>query len=249
MDLNGKHILVTGASSGIGRQAAIDVSILGAKLTITGRNLTELKNTQAQLAGNNHCIIETDLTKAKQIKKLSTELKELDGIVHCAGIVKPIPVKFIKEQQIDEVFAINFKSVVLLNAELLQQKKINNAASIVLISTVSTLYPYFGGAIYIASKAALEGYCKTLALELSPKKIRVNILQPALVKTAIYQSTIDTAFSEEEMKKYEKQYPLGIGETEDVSNAVCYLLSEKSKWITGTCIPMDGGLTLGTLKP
>jgi NAD(P)-dependent dehydrogenase (short-subunit alcohol dehydrogenase family) len=188
------------------------------------------------------------LTNFEKVKELAGQLQALDGIVHCAGIVKPVPVKFIKEQQIDEVFSINFKSVVLLNAELLQHKKINNNASIVLISTISTLYPYFGGAIYIASKAALEGYGKTLALELSPKKIRVNILQPALVKTAIYQSTIDTAFSEEEMHKYEKQYPLGIGETEDVANAVCYLLSEKSKWITGTCIPMDGGLTLGTLK-
>ena len=160
-----------------------------------------------------------------------------------------MPAKFISEQQLDEVFSINFKSVVLVNAQLLQQKKINNAASIVLISTISTLHPYFGGGIYIASKAALEGYGRTLALELAGKKIRVNILQPALVRTAIYQSTIETAFSEEEMHKYEKQYPLGIGEPGDVSNAVCYLLSERSKWITGTCVPMDGGLTLGNLKP
>ena len=248
MNLNGKYILVTGASSGIGRQIAVDAADLGAKLIITGRNPNELKKTLSQLKGNHTCI-KADLTKADEIKKLSTELSQLDGIVHCAGIVKPVPVKFIKEQQIDEVFSINFKSIVLLNAELLQQKKINNNASIVLISTISTLYPYFGGAIYIASKAALEGYGKTLALELSTKKIRVNILQPALVKTAIYQSTIQSTFSEEEMKKYEKQYPLGIGEVQDVANAVCYLLSEKSKWITGTCIPMDGGLTLGTLKP
>src|ERR1700752_2722925 len=249
MNLNGKHILVTGASSGIGRQIAIDVSKLGACVTITGRNSDELKNTYNQLVGKNHNLIECDLTIADEIKKLSTQLKELDGITHCAGIVKPVPTKFINEQQIDEVFSINFKSVVLLNAQLLQQKKINNNASIVLISTISTIHPYFGGAIYIASKAALEGYGKTLALELVSKKIRVNILQPALVKTAIYQSTIDTAFSAEEMQKYEKQYPLGIGETEDVANAACYLLSEKSKWITGNCIPMDGGLTLGNLKP
>ena len=249
MNLNGKHILITGASSGIGRQIAIDASSLGATVTITGRNQTELKNTYTQLTGKNHSIIECDLTKTDDIKKLSTGLKELDGIVHCAGIVKPVPTKFINELQIDEVFFINFKSIVLLNAQLLQQKKINNEASIVLISTISTMHPYFGGAIYVASKSALEGYGKTLALELVSKKIRVNILQPALVKTAIYQSTIDSAFSDEEMKKYEKNYPLGIGETTDVSNAACYLLSEKSKWITGTLIPMDGGLTLGKLKP
>jgi len=248
MDLNSKHILVTGASSGIGRQVAIHASIQGAMLSITGRNAEELKNTFNQLKGNNHTIIEADLTKPNEIKKLSSTLNLLDGIVHCAGIVKPVPVKFINETQIDEVFSINFKSVVLLNAHLLQQKKINNNASIVLISTISTLHPYFGGGIYIASKAALEGYGKTLALELSSKKIRVNILQPALVKTAIYQSTIESALSEEDMKRYEKQYPLGIGETGDVADAACYLLSQKSKWITGTCIAMDGGLMLGNLK-
>ena len=124
--------------------------------------------------------LSADLTNASDVKKLSSELKPLDGLVHCAGIVKPVPVKFINEQQLDEVFAVNFKSVVLLNAQLLQLRKINNSASIVLISTISTLHPYFGGGIYIASKAALEGYGRTMALELSSKKIRVNILQPAL---------------------------------------------------------------------
>jgi NAD(P)-dependent dehydrogenase (short-subunit alcohol dehydrogenase family) len=249
MELAGKHILITGASSGIGRQIAVEASASGASVLITGRNKEELQKTFVALKGKNHLQIPTDLTKSADLKNLCAELKALDGIVHCAGIVKPVPAKFINEQQLDEVFSINFKSIVLLNSQLLQAKKINNAASIVLISTISTLHPYFGGGIYIASKAALEGYGKTLALELSTKKIRVNILQPALVKTAIYQSTIETAFSEEEMQKYEKQYPLGIGETQDIANAACFLLSEKSKWITGTCIPMDGGLTLGNLKP
>ncbi len=249
MDLNQKHILITGASAGIGRQVAIECARLGARLTITGRNVTELQKTFDLLPGKNHILLEGDLTQTETVKKLATEINSLDGLVHCAGIVKPVPAKFINAQQIDEVFSINFTSVVLLNAHLLQQKKINNNASIVLLSSISTLHPYFGGAIYIASKAALEGYGKTLALELSSKKIRVNILQPAMVKTAIYQSTIDAAFSQEEMKKYEQQYPLGIGETKDVANAACYFLSNMSKWITGTCLSMDGGLTLGNLTP
>lgn len=249
MTLEGKHILVTGASAGIGRQTAIDASSEGAQLTISGRNEAELEKTLKSLKGTGHSLIVADLTKEEEIKKTATALNALDGIVHCAGIVKPVPAKFINAKQIEEVFSINFNSVVLLNALLLQQKKIKDNSSMVLISTISTHHPYFGGGIYIASKAALEGYGKTLALELSSKKIRVNILQPALVKTAIYQSTIETAFSEEEMKKYEKNYPLGLGEAEDVSNAACFLLSDKSKWITGNCIPMDGGLTLGNLKP
>lgn len=249
MELKGKHILVTGASSGIGRQIAIELSREGAILTVSGRKKTELEKTISSLEGKGHDHILADLTQADDIKRITTAVNALDGIVHCAGIVKPVPVKFINQQQLEEVFSINFTSVVLLNSQLLQTKKINNSASIVLISTISTLHPYFGGAIYIASKAALEGYGKTLALELASKKIRVNILQPALVRTPIYQSTIEAAFSQEEMEKYEKQYPLGIGETQDVANAACYLLSDKAKWITGTCIPMDGGLTLGNLKP
>lgn len=249
MSLNKKNILVTGASSGIGRQTAIDCSKKGAHLVLTGRNKTELEKTLSLLDPGPHQIIEADLSLSDHIFSFVHQLPELDGIVHCAGIVKPVPVKFINESQLDEVFNINFKSVVLLNSAILQQKKINSNSSIVLISTISTQHPYFGGAIYIASKAALEGYGKTLALELAFKKIRVNILQPALVKTAIYQSTIETAFSEEEMNKYEKQYPLGIGEPSDVSEMICFLLSAKSKWMTGTCISMDGGLTLGNLKP
>jgi NAD(P)-dependent dehydrogenase (short-subunit alcohol dehydrogenase family) len=249
MSLKGKHIVVTGASAGIGREVAIEASQSGAMVTISGRNSDELQKTFSQLKGEGHCQIIADLTRQEDIKKLCTELKPMDGLVHCAGIVKPVPVKFINEQQLDEVFSINFKSVVLVNAQLLQSKKINNEASVVLLSSISTLHPYFGGAIYIASKAALEGYGKTLALELASKKIRVNILQPAMVKTAIYESTIKAAFSDEEMKKYENQYPLGVGEVQDVANAVCYLLSQRSRWITGTCIAMDGGLTLGNLKP
>ncbi|MBS1647502.1 MAG: SDR family oxidoreductase [Bacteroidetes bacterium] len=248
MNLQGKHILITGASAGIGRQTAIDASLQGAQLTITGRNEKELQHTLQQLSGKGHSLLVADLKKEAEIKHISNQIKPLDGIVHGAGIVKPVPVKFIQAAQIEDVFSINFISVVLLNAQLLQQKKINNGASVVLLSTISTLHPYFGGGIYIASKAALEGYGKTLALELLQKKIRVNILQPAMVKTAIYQSTIETAFNEEEMKKYENQYPLGIGNPNDVSEAICYLLSEKSKWITGTSIPMDGGLLLGSLK-
>ena len=128
MDLKGKHILVTGASSGIGRQVAIDASLQGAILVITGRNEEELQKTFSQLSGAGHSKVVADLKLKNDIEKLCAGINTLDGIVHCAGVVKPVPAKFISEQQLDEVFSINIKSVVLVNAQLLQQKKINNAS-------------------------------------------------------------------------------------------------------------------------
>jgi NAD(P)-dependent dehydrogenase (short-subunit alcohol dehydrogenase family) len=157
----------------------------------------------------------------------------------------PVPVKFIKESQLQDVFSVNYFSAVNLISELLMQKKINNNSSIAFISSVSTLHAYFGGAPYISSKAALEGYAKTLALELAPKKIRVNVLQPALVRTAIFDSTINAAIDKEKMNELVNSYPLGIGEPIDVANALAFFMSDSSKWITGSSLKMDGGLTLG----
>jgi NAD(P)-dependent dehydrogenase (short-subunit alcohol dehydrogenase family) len=248
MSLN-KTYLITGASSGIGKAVALELANQNARLILCGRNSEKLNHLiQSCQNPELHIIFKGDLTDSENRNKLVDIIDSIDGIVHSAGIVKPVPTKFINEKQIDEVFNINFKSIVLLNAVLLQKNKIAKGSSIVMISSISTVHPYFGGAIYVASKAAIEGYAKTLALELASKKIRVNVVQPALVKTEIYTATIESAFSENEMQKYEKQYPLGIGNPDDVSNMICFLLSEKSKWITGTSICMDGGLSLGNNK-
>ncbi len=241
-----KKILITGASSGIGRATAILFSNLGAELIITGRNQEKLQDTFNKLnTSSNHQMICADLGLISDVKKIVTEMPSIDGFVHCCGKVLPIPVKFIKEEQLHDVMNVNYFSAVNIVSELLKQKKINNSGSIAFISSVSTLHAYFGGAPYISSKAALEGYSKTLALELIPKKIRVNVLQPALVRTAIFDSTIDAAVDNDEMKKLISKYPLGIGEPDDIANALAYFISDASKWVTGTCLKMDGGLTLG----
>ena len=246
ISLLNKKILITGASSGIGKATAILFSHLGAQLIITARNHENLKSTFAQLKqGPNHHMVCADLTLADDIKKLVSECAELDGFVHCCGKVLPVPAKFIKQEQLQDVFHVNYFSAVQMVTELLKQKKLNKRGSIAFISSVSTLHAYFGGAPYISSKAALEGYAKTLALELVPKKIRVNVLQPALVNTAIFESTIDAAVDSEEMKGLVAKYPLGIGEVDDVANALAYFISDASKWVTGSCLKMDGGLTLG----
>jgi NAD(P)-dependent dehydrogenase (short-subunit alcohol dehydrogenase family) len=246
VSLKDKNILITGASSGIGKATAILFSELGANVIITARNEEKLDETYKALNHSiHHLNINADLTQVNDIKSLVKLLPAIDGIVHCCGKVMPVPVKFIKESQLQEVFSVNYFSAVNLISELLMQKKINNNSSIAFISSVSTLHAYFGGAPYISSKAALEGYAKTLALELAPKKIRVNVLQPALVRTAIFDSTINAAIDTEKMNELVNSYPLGIGEPIDVANALAFFMSDASKWITGSSLKMDGGLTLG----
>ncbi len=243
--LKNKKILITGASSGIGRTTAILLSQYCSHIYITARREEELRKTLNFMQQGEHQIIPADLKKNDDITRFVQTIPPIDGWAHCTGKVLPVPIKYIQQKQIDDVFSTNYLSAVSLTSELLKQQKLNTHSSIVFISSISTLHSYFGGALYVSSKAALEAYARTLALELAPKKNRINVLQPALVKTDIYWDTINAAMSSEEMKKYEQQYPLGVGESEDVANMIIFLLSDASKWLTGTFIKMDGGLTLG----
>lgn len=246
ISLKDKTILITGASSGIGRSTAVLCDQLGARVILTGRNEIALKET-ATLLKNSFQIIIADLTNTLQLENLIAKCPNIDGLVNCAGIVKPVPVKFIKNKHINEMFDANFNSTVLLCSELSSAKKINAYASVIFLSSISSQHPYIGGALYSASKAALEAFCRSFAIENAGKKIRANVIAPALVKTKIFDDT-ELATSEEEMKNYEAQYPLGFGEPVDVANCVAFLLSDKSKWITGTTIKMDGGLLLSSKK-
>ena len=247
--LTDKNILITGASSGIGKATAILASQMGANVVIHGRDIEKLNQTFSELNINaKHQIIKADLSKADELMDFVKQCPSLDGVVHCAGIVKPVPAKFIQPKHIEEMFSINYNAVVLINSYLLQQKKINNDASIVLISTISTQHSYFGGALYISSKGALEAYARSLGLEVVNRRIRVNTISPAMVHTEIYENTLKSTLNEEHARKYASTYPLGIGEPKDIANSIVFLLSSASKWITGTIIKMDGGLTLGYQK-
>ncbi|CAG5079143.1 SDR family NAD(P)-dependent oxidoreductase [Parvicella tangerina] len=245
LDISGKHFLITGATGGIGSSCAKLLSKHGAKLTLTGRNEEKLK----ELASNCNSevtIITADLTSPDDLKAIAGDIENVDGFVHCAGIVKPMPIKFIQEKHYHKVFDINYKSAVLLTGQLLKQKKVNKESSMIFLSSISSKFPYLGGALYVSSKAALEAFTKTLAIEHS-NLLRANIISPALVQTPIFEET-KRATGEDEMNKYEEQYLLGFGQPEDVSNACAFLLSGKSKWITGENIVMDGGLTIGSKK-
>lgn len=242
IELKNKTILVTGASSGIGRATAILCDQLGANVIITGRSAEELNKTKAGLKNKTEVHI-ADLSNEEEINQLIAKLPAIDGFVHCAGIISPLPIKFLKAKHIDEIFKINFSSAVLMSSGLLSAKKLNDGASVVFISSVSAEHPYTGGSLYTSSKAALQSFATGLALETASKKIRVNTISPALVRTKIWDQA-EEIYSKEEVKEIESRYPLGIGEPSDVANTAAFLLSASAKWITGSIIKMDGGLLL-----
>jgi NAD(P)-dependent dehydrogenase (short-subunit alcohol dehydrogenase family) len=246
MHLSGKHIIITGASSGIGRETCLMLAQAGAKITGIARNETELNQLLSQLNKINHeehQILSYDLSNHDSLEGLVSKITPCDGLVHAAGMVSPLPVKFIRKKHLDKVWNINTYAPILLTAQLLNDQKINEEASIVFISSISTSHPYFGGSMYVSSKAAIEAYSRNLALELAGKKIRSNVVSPALVKTKIFNQTIE-ASDAEKLKEYESNYPFGFGEPSDVANAIEFFISNKSRWITGQNLILDGGLTL-----
>lgn len=237
--LKEKTILVTGASSGIGRQTAISCSKMGARLVITGRNEARLNETSANLTGDDNIIIPADLTDEESIRNLVSQLPSLDGIVHCAGIGHRKPAKFIDTEDIDTVMNTNFKAAVLLQSAVLQKKKLNKNGSVVFIASKAADFPSVGNAVYSASKGAIISYAHCLALELAPRNTRVNCICPAMVWTDLITQDEVTI---EELKESEAQYPLKrYGKPEDIANLSVYLLSEASGWMTGTSIDITGG--------
>jgi NAD(P)-dependent dehydrogenase (short-subunit alcohol dehydrogenase family) len=241
-NLIGKNILITGASSGIGRSIAIECSKMGANLIITGRNKRRLEEVAISLSTDSFRIIIADLTNTEDLNNLCSQIDSLSGLVYSSGIIKALPFKFFDQKYIDEVMDINFKSAVLLTSKLAKDRRFLKPSSIVFISSISgNLVSSTANAAYSASKAALNGVVKGMALELAPGKIRVNTIMPGIVRTKLLS---DIPMDEEQMASDIKKYPLGYGEPIDVALAAVYLLSDASKWITGSNIILDGGYTL-----
>ncbi len=240
-DLTGKIILVTGASSGLGMQTAITASQRGAQLVITGRNEKRLKATLDALDGEGHQMIIADLTKKDDIERLTDELPRLHGLVYSTGISDLLPAQFIDEAAMRKTFSISFDATVLLNARILKKKKIQRTdASIVFISSISTRYPFVGGAMYVSARAAIEGYARVLTVELAKRKIRVNCVSPAFVRTPMLDQTASD-YSNEAVDKIEERQILGLGEPEDVANPIVFFLSDAARWVTGTNLILGGG--------
>ena len=242
--IHNKTILVTGATGGIGIAIAKGIAEMGGNVIATGRDKKRLYNLLNELKGEHHKVLVSDLLDEISRKSLVSQLPKIDGIVFASGVVHPYPIKFLNQKKIDETLNINYESLVLLMSEITSKIKLNNNASIVFLSSISGQHPHKGGAMYAGSKAALEAFSKVIALELQHKKIRSNCISPAMVKTAMYE-VAEQNMSKEEMDKHINQYPLGVGYPEDVSNAVIFLLSNASRWITGQNIVLDGGFLLG----
>lgn len=243
--LEGKTILVTGASSGIGRGTAIECAKMGATVVLSGRNEARLQDTLASLEGEGHVILCGDLNSEEIRKEIAGKMPELDGIVYCAGISQIKMAKFMDLPSLESVFQTNVFSPLMLNTLLLKKKKIKKNSSIIFISSISGVYcSQIGEGGYGATKAALTGYVKSLALELSAQGIRVNTIHPGVVETPLLEVSNGT-FGEEELETLRQKYPLKrFGKPEDIARCAVYLLSDASEWMTGSNILIDGGFTL-----
>lgn len=241
--LEGKTILVTGASSGIGKAAAIECSKMGAKVIVTARNEARLSQTFSELEGDGHQMFLCDLASEADIDKMVAELPEIQGLINNAGYTKILPVQFINAEDIKGILNVNTVAPMLLLQKLLKKKKLKKGASVVFTSSMAGLgSSTVGNSMYTASKGAISAFIRCVALELAPKNIRVNAVCPAMVDTGILDSG---AVSKEQLEEDIKNYPLGrYGQPNDIAWAMIYLLSDASGWITGDNLVIDGGVTL-----
>lgn len=243
--LQGKTILVTGASSGIGRVTAIECSKLGATLVLLARNEKRLRETLEALNSceNDHKLFAVDLTDDEAVSKAISDLPLLDGVVNNAGIGNTLPIRNLRRDVLENVFNINTQAPILLLQKLLKAKKINKGASIVFTSSVAGAYTWNpGNAVYALSKNAINSFMKSAAIELASKNVRCNAVNPAMVNTDLIKSL---SFTREEMLQDLQKYPLGrYGEPEDIAYSIIFLLSDAASWITGINLVVDGGRTL-----
>ena len=240
--LTEKKILVTGSSSGIGRAIAVQCAKQGGDILLVARNESRLIESKEMLSEGEHAFFIGDLANDESIFKLANDLPILDGIVLNAGLVKTVPVRFIKREVMDEMFNVNIQGSILLIQHLIKLKKIKNGASICFISSIASQKVTLGNAIYSATKGAVNSFTKALALELSSKQIRVNAILPGFVETNILSESI---ISEEQLELHKKNYPIGrFGNPDDIAYLAVYLMSDASQWMTGSLLPIDGGYSL-----
>jgi len=241
--LIGKTILITGASSGIGRSMSIVCSKMGANVIITGRNAIRLSETFALLDGENHIQYAANLTNDIELQSLVEFLPRLDGFISNAGIAKPLVLQLTDAADVDEIFKINALVPINLTRLIVQQKKLNKGASLVYISSINgNNISSYGSSIYAASKSSLTGFIKGVALELAPREIRVNSICPGMIETDIFK---DANIGQDELERDRLKYPLKrYGKPEEVAYAAVYLLSDAAQWITGSNLLIDGGFTL-----
>lgn len=240
--LAGKTILVTGASSGIGRATAIECSKMGASVVISARNTERLKETLLLMEGEGHSMLIGDLTVQEDLERIILELPKLDGVVLCAGLGNTTLLPFATKEKILKIYEINFFSQVELLRLLIKKKLLQRNSSVVPICSIGGITSFtYGNMIYGSSKAALKSWMKFASKELGNKRIRVNIICPGMIDTPlIHKGTI----TEEQLEQDAKKYPLGrYGKPEEIAFGAIYLLSDASSWVTGISLMIDGGIS------
>lgn len=247
--LSGKNVLVTGASSGIGEAVSVLASKMGAKCILCGRNIERLERTKGKMEGNGHLLFCIDLTQNGQENIYADALAQtdkLDGFVHCAGIEKTLPFRDTEISEYHEISAINFDAFWNISRMFIRKGKYSKEKfSVVAISSIVGLCGAAGKSAYAASKGALISLIKSLAAEYAPRRIRFNCVCPGYVDTPMLDSLKELYANQEEFEKQIlKKHPLGLGQAIDVASAVVFLLSDASKWITGTTLIVDGGYSI-----
>ncbi len=244
--LAGKRVLVTGASSGIGRQCAIDFSKAGAKVFIVARNKERLDESLNMLDGDGHVALSLDLTNydhiQPSIEKYVNDYGKLDGLVNCAGISTTLPLKLMDSKKLNEFFNVNVASAIELTREVSKIKNMNKGGSIIFFSSVMGCVGESGKSLYSLTKGALIAASRSLACEFAKRQIRVNCVSPGAILTPINEHLPHMTDSELR-QKLEDKHLLGLGQTSDISYGCIYLLSDASRWMTGQNLIIDGGYT------
>ncbi|MGV6393837.1 SDR family NAD(P)-dependent oxidoreductase [Pseudomonas caspiana] len=244
--LHGKRILVTGASSGLGREIALSCARMGAEIIATGRDQGRLLSTLSELQSISqlpHTAVAADLTVQADRDNLTASLGEkINGVAHCAGVSRLCPVRLFSETYLRDLQAINVESPMLLTQGLLKRNKMAPGSSFLFIASIAAHIGVPGVAAYSGTKAALIAMSRCLAMEVVKHGTRVNCLSPGLVDTPMLQSVVGGGPGDVEGQR--SIYPLGFGKPQDVANAAIFMLSDASRWITGTTLVMDGGLTI-----
>ena len=245
--LDGKTIVVTGASSGIGQQCAITCSQMGARVVLIARNEQRLAETLSKMDGKGHRYVSFDLTDFDrlkgEVKEIVSEVGPIDGLVNCAGISTTLPLKLMDEQKMDEFFRVNVFSAIELTRHFCQMGNVRKeGASIIFLSSIMGMVGDNGKSLYSMTKGALLSAVRSLACEYARRRIRFNAISPGAILTPINQD-LPHMKNPEARAALEAKHLLGLGETSDIANACLYLLSDASHWVTGQNLIVDGGYT------